>query len=504
MRLRLAALTAVVAIAAASLSLPGHARAAQRPCSSYPTPGTLAAAGTRLPGWLTREYPVLGGPQRPVDQINPAQISSSLTASGLVMSGTRFLGDAAFGGRVYVVPAVHLLAFKLAPPRCLPASERSLEQELAPQLKSEYKHWALCVIVLHTNSGSPSCGAANADPEALLYTSGTPGFGLVPRGVSDVTISYLAAPPRTLAVKHNFFLINDPRQAAPPCSVQWQDDTGNVVKTLLGCDYVQLLQPQLYDYRGYVQTTLQTLQTQVTALISAIKSGSLATAESDWLTAHETWLDIGQDDGAYSAYGNLGGSLDGLATGPAGGGLEGGTSNPDFTGFHRVEYDLWTLGSLSDAATDAETLQSILNEIVAMPLTKAFPDTTNGIANWILRPHEIIEDAIRDTLTGDDDYGSGTGIASLVADSTADREFLSVLAPVLDPLAPKLVRTAQGELASLDAACTATEVDGKWVAVDQLPTNERELIDADAGQAAETLSRIPDLLTSIGHAAPTD
>ena len=40
-------------------------------------------------------------------------------ASGLIMSATRLLGAAAFGGRIYLVPAEHLLATSLAPPRCL-------------------------------------------------------------------------------------------------------------------------------------------------------------------------------------------------------------------------------------------------------------------------------------------------------------------------------------------------------------------------------------------------
>ena len=39
----------------------------------------------------------------------------------------------------------------------------------------------------------------------------------------------------------------------------------------------------------------------------------------------------------------------------------------------------------------------------------------------MLRPHEIFEDANRDTLSGEDEYGSGTALASLTADVAADR-----------------------------------------------------------------------------------
>jgi hypothetical protein len=87
-------------------------------CSSYPAPGAAAPASTRVPAALAASYALLREPQRPVDRLDAAQVAG-LKASGLIMSGTRFLGDAAFGGRIYLVPAEHLLSIPLAPARCL-------------------------------------------------------------------------------------------------------------------------------------------------------------------------------------------------------------------------------------------------------------------------------------------------------------------------------------------------------------------------------------------------
>jgi iron uptake system EfeUOB component EfeO/EfeM len=467
-------------------------------CASYPTPGTIAPADSALPGWLTQRYAILTRARRAGDRISATDVSSSLTAAGLELNHSLLLGTAAFGGRVYLVPAQHLLAFRLAPDRCLPASERSLENELRPQLERQYKHAALCIIVLHSTSASPTCGAADANPEALLYAAGTPGFGLVPNGISEVTVSYLNAPKRTVKVRNNFFLLDEPHQPAAPCALEWETQTGNVTNTFAGCDYAQLLQPPLDADRRYVQSTLATLQTQVSTLIADIDSGNLAQAESDWLTAHETWLDVGQDDEAYSAYGQLGEELDGTAAGDPEG-----TADPHFTGFHKVEMDLWQDDDLTAAASDAVTLQGILDQIVATPLNAALPSNNNGIAAWVLRPHEIMEDAIRDTLSGDDEYGSATAVASIIADVTATREFLTVLAPVLGPLAPGLLPEAKADLTALDNACAATQVNGHWVSIADLPVRQREQIDADAGTAAQLLDRVPDVLTNVGNGAPT-
>ena len=59
------------------------------------------------------------------------------------------------------------------------------------------------------------------------------------------------------------------------------------------------------------------------------------------------------------------------------------------------------------------------------------PMTPVGLSIWTLRSHEILEDGLRDSLTGDDEYGSGTALASITADVSATREMLALLSPVI-------------------------------------------------------------------------
>src|SRR5262249_16459060 len=157
------------------------------------------------------------------------------------------------------------------------------------------------IAVLYAHSSGGSCAATSGNPVSLLFVGGTPGFGLVPNGVSAVTVSYETAPPRTVAVHQNFFAIVAPSQRPLPCRVQWLDPTGNVKKIVAGCSYVKAETKQLHKYRAYVTRKLSTLSSQVSALATAIGQGDSAAAQSSWLAAHLTWLDIGQDDGAYGA-----------------------------------------------------------------------------------------------------------------------------------------------------------------------------------------------------------
>jgi high-affinity iron transporter len=471
-----------------------------RPCSSYPTPGSPAAAGAKLPSALAARYALWSSPQRAVDRLRPEQVAS-LNASGLIMSQTRFLGDAAAGGRIFVIPAEHLLALPLAPARCLSAVQRVIERESRPQLRAEYRQAGLCLLVLDAHGTAPElkdCAPATGTPYTLLSADGTPGFGLVPNGVNAVTVSYWAAPPRTVTVHDNAFVIVAPAQNALPCGVQWLDPTGNVRKIALGCSYLTIERPAFAAYRAYVAGKLSTVRAQVAALAAAIGSGNLARSRSAWLTAHLTWLEIGQDDGAYGCFGALGAEIDGLAAGH-----RLGTADPRFTGFHRIEFDLWTRRDPVAAAHNTAILAQLLARLMRAPLSTYLPSTPTGIGNWLLRPHEVLEDALRDSLTADDDYGSGTDLAALTADVAAVRRLLSELRPAVDPVAPHLVGDARTELDALTRAIDAPHAGGAGTPIADLAVRRRQQVDADVGAALETLAPLPDLLTSTGSNAPS-
>jgi high-affinity iron transporter len=249
--------------------------------------------------------------------------------------------------------------------------------------------------------------------------------------------------------------------------------------------YSSQMAPAIAAYRAYVTSKLALEASQVQQLGTAIAAGQMTAARAAWLTAHLTWHRIG---GAYDAFGDLGLAIDGTAAR-----LQTGMSSPQFTGFHKVELDLWQNNDLAAAATDTAVLLGDVNELAGMFPHEAIPAT-----ELPLRTHEILEDALRDELSGSDDYGSGTDMASVEADVDGTRELLSLLAPVLDPRAPDLEATAGAELTQLDTALAATQVNGQWVAVTQVPLAAREQVDGDIGAALETLDLAPELLQVVG------
>jgi high-affinity iron transporter len=260
---------------------------------------------------------------------------------------------------------------------------------------------------------------------------------------------------------------------------------GQFVPAVAPVSAAQIAGP-LLRYRRYVDGLLARQQRQLTALLGRATAGDLAGAESAWLAAHLTWLEIGQDDGAYGAFGELGRMIDGTAAG-----LVGGTRSRDFTGFHKLEFDLWTRHDPHAAARDTTRLLALTRSLSPQAVAADLPLTLAGMANWLLRCHEILEDALRDSLSANDDYGSNSDLASLTADVAATREMLRLLAPFITARVPRLVPTAERELSALIAAINATGP-GRAVGIASLSANQRERVDAATDAALATLAPVSD------------
>jgi hypothetical protein len=211
---------------------PSRAAAAPAACGSYPRPGTTVTGPT--PANLRAEYAVLGDAARPADRITLRRLGS-LSESGILVAGIRYLGRAAYGGRVYLVPARHLLASPLQPASCVPASQRSLQRALLPSLRSEYEHEALCLVIVYPVQASPSCQPAPGTVAAFLYGPGSPGFGLAPDGVPSVTLRFRGHGPIRAGVHHNFWIVNDESLLLAPCGLDWTTVNGTVLRTVASC-----------------------------------------------------------------------------------------------------------------------------------------------------------------------------------------------------------------------------------------------------------------------------
>jgi iron uptake system component EfeO len=231
------------------------------------------------------------------------------------------------------------------------------------------------------------------------------------------------------------------------------------------------------EYHAYVTTGLVTLLTQAQALAADIRSGNLGAARSAWLPAHLTYERLGA---AYDSFGSFDEQIDGRADG-----FLDGTSSPQWTGFYRLEYGLWHGQSAAELTPLAGTL---VTDIKA--LQSSWPSAEIDLLDIGLRTHEILENALEFQLTGHDDYGSGTTLATTQANITGTLELLSILHPLLVTRYSGLpaVYTWLDRLNSL--LNQQKMPNGQWTSLAQLSVSSREGIDSACSQALEELAPI--------------
>ncbi len=235
------------------------------------------------------------------------------------------------------------------------------------------------------------------------------------------------------------------------------------------------------EYQDYVAPKLADLGTQVNTLRGKITAGDIPGAQAAWLTAQLTWEQVGA---AYGSFEDLGDAIDGLPDG-----LPKGVQDDDFTGLHRVEYGLWH-------GEDRDSLLPVVDQLTTdiTTLRGKLPSLTIDPNDLSLRAHEILEDALRDHITGITDQGAGAGFAETAADLQGTRVVLDELAPLLDKRRSDLMTTARQQMDTLDAALQATHAAGGWLNPATAPVATRERVSAALSGLLETLSAVPDLL----------
>lgn len=233
----------------------------------------------------------------------------------------------------------------------------------------------------------------------------------------------------------------------------------------------------LKDYKAYVGSGLGTLIADTDALRDAVHGGDRGASEASWLKAHLTYERLGA---AYDAFGASDGAINGTADG-----LPGGTADPGFTGFHRLENGLWRGEAMPALAPVADQLDNDVHQ-----LRDSFDGLQIDPNDLGLRAHEIMENTLQFELTGHTDYGSGTNLATALANLDGTRAVLNVLRPLLVTRLPQL-SDVDGWLDRTDRALRATQrPDGSWTPVHQLSREQHEKIDGDVSGLVERLAPI--------------
>jgi high-affinity iron transporter len=246
---------------------------------------------------------------------------------------------------------------------------------------------------------------------------------------------------------------------------------------------VQALTAPNREYEAYAATELRMLAAAVASIQADLRGGNLTAARTDWLAAQLDWEKVGA---SYDSFGDDGLAVDGLPDG-----LVNGVHDKDFTGLHRLEYGLWHGQS---AASLVPVAAALAKDVATVQKDLTSADLAGDPTNLPIRAHEVLEDALRDHLSGVDDEGSGEAYPETYADLQVTRAVLSELAPLISARSPKLLPVARAQMSTLQQALLATREYGQWTSLSAVSRSSRQRVDGTVGALLETLSSVPDLL----------
>jgi iron uptake system EfeUOB component EfeO/EfeM len=237
-------------------------------------------------------------------------------------------------------------------------------------------------------------------------------------------------------------------------------------------------------YRTYSVGRLRLMQGEIAKLQAALAAGDRAAAQTAWLGAYGYYLNLGAVylEGPIS---DLNDAIDGTP-----GGVPGGVSSPQFSGLHRLEHGLWTGESLPSLEPWARKLAADVTK-----LDKLVPTVQIDPLDYATRAHEILEDAVRDQLSGTDAPWSGAGVLGTSAGLVATTEVVKTLAPMLgtrEAVLPVVNADLSGLRSTLAAIADAHG--GSLPTTAALTQLQSERLSGSLGEALEGLAQVPGAL----------
>ncbi|MFZ1996059.1 MAG: EfeM/EfeO family lipoprotein [Solirubrobacteraceae bacterium] len=302
----------------------------------------------------------------------------------------------------------------------------------------------------------------------------------------------LIATPGNRAAQRSLGLPPDDDEATPPIGLA----AGQELPPLAAAQFSL----PVAAYKTYAAQQLATMENDVARLTDALRSDDRVRSEAAWRTAFARYLRLGAVylEGPLA---DLDEAIDGTPDG-----LPGGVSNPRFTGLHRIEHGLWTGGSPASLARWSMQLSADVSRMRAV-----LPTVSIDPLDYATRAHEILEDAVRDLLSGADVPWSDEGVLGTYAGLQATQAVLNTLKPILNTTtivqgysAPEQRSSAavDADLAGLNGVLRSLAAGNGGV----MPTNpqltqaQTEHLDGAVGQALEGLAQVPGMLETT--AAP--
>lgn len=189
------------------------------------------------------------------------------------------------------------------------------------------------------------------------------------------------------------------------------------------------------SYQRYVNSQSVALVDKTKEFTEAVKAGDVEKAKSLFPVARIYWERI---EPVAESFGDIDPKIDAREDD-----VEEGA---EFTGFHRLEKDLWVQGLQSDSNAIADQLladvQDLANRAKTVELTPV--QLANGAK-------ELLDEVATGKITGEEDRYSHTDLWDFRSNVDGSQAAIASLRPVIEERDPKLLKTLDDNFAAVDA-----------------------------------------------------
>ncbi|MEH1017711.1 iron uptake system protein EfeO [Micromonospora sp. CPCC 206060] len=228
------------------------------------------------------------------------------------------------------------------------------------------------------------------------------------------------------------------------------------------------------SYQRYVRSQTAALLTKTEEFVAAVKANDVAKAKALYPVARTYWERI---EPVAESFGDLDPKIDGRE--------EVVEEGMEFTGFHRIEKDLWTTGNISKDGPVADQLLTDVKAIVAKANAEQL--TPLQLANGA---KALLDEVASGKITGEEERYSHTDLWDFNANLEGSKAAVAALRPALEQRSPDLVKQLDTEFANVEAALGKHRAGDGWKLHTQLSKAELKELSDSINALAEPISKV--------------
>jgi iron uptake system component EfeO len=237
------------------------------------------------------------------------------------------------------------------------------------------------------------------------------------------------------------------------------------------------------SYERYVAAQAKALIDRTEEFVAAVKTGETEKAKTLFPVARTYWERI---EPVAEVFGDLDPLTDGREP-------DAKAEGRDFTGWHRIEKQLWVEGNTKGMGPYADDLLSNIQKVVAQ--SEKQPLTALQLAQG---SKALLDEVATGKITGEEDEFSHTDLWDFKANIEGSKAAIAALRPVLEDRDPELVTLLDQRFTELDTELDQYQKDdGTWTFYDDLSKEQIKKLSDVVAALSEPISKVAAVVAEV-------